>query len=83
VTAIRLTRPIHAAYSRLTRPHHICRKGRPMTNIFIMIFFGVALVIGIYFTWILLRNEMAGRPKRPDTYDFGFGPPQPDHKIRR
>ena len=32
-----------------------------MTNIFIMIFFGVALVIGIYFTWILLRNEMAGR----------------------
>jgi hypothetical protein len=53
-----------------------------MTNIFIMIFFGVALVIGVYFTWILLRNEMAGRPKRPDTYDFGFGPPQPDHKTR-
>ena len=36
-----------------------------MTNIFIMIFFGVALVIGVYFTWILLRNEMAGRPKPP------------------
>jgi hypothetical protein len=54
-----------------------------LTNIFIMIFFGVALVIGVYFTWILLRNEMAGRPKPPpDTYDFGFGPPQPDHKTR-
>jgi len=56
-----------------------------MTNIFIMIFFGVALVIGVYFTWLLLRNEMAGRPKPPpDTYDFGFGfgPPQPDHKTR-
>jgi hypothetical protein len=53
-----------------------------MTNIFIMIFFGIALVIGVYFTWILLRNEMAGRPKPPpDTYDFGFGPPQPDHKT--
>lgn len=54
-----------------------------MTNIFIMIFFGVALVIGIYFTWILLRNEMAGRPRAPpDSYDFGFGPPQPDQKTR-
>jgi hypothetical protein len=53
-----------------------------MTNIFIMIFFGVALVIGIYFTWILLRNEMAGSPKRPDTYDFGFGPPRSDPKTR-
>lgn len=57
--------------------------GRLMTNIFIMIFFGVALVIGIYFTWILLRNEMAGRPRAPpDSYDFGFGPPQPDQKTR-
>ncbi|HZD77091.1 MAG TPA: hypothetical protein VE218_08805 [Acidobacteriaceae bacterium] len=54
-----------------------------MTNIFILIFFGIALVIGIYFTWILLRNEMAGRPKPPpDPYDFGFGPSQPDHKAR-
>jgi hypothetical protein len=58
-------------------------KGQAMTNIFIMIFFGVALVIGIYFTWLLLRNEMAGRPKPPpDPYDFGFGPPQPDPKSR-
>ncbi|MDQ1453258.1 MAG: hypothetical protein QOK38_3124 [Acidobacteriaceae bacterium] len=52
-------------------------------NISILIFFGVALVIGIYFSWVLLRNEMIGRPKLPpDTYDFGFGPPQPDHKTR-
>ena len=36
-----------------------------MTDIYIiMIFFGVALIIGIYFSWMLLRNEMAGRPKR-------------------
>jgi hypothetical protein len=54
-----------------------------MTNIFIMIFFGVALVIGLYFTWVLLRNEMAGHPKPPpDAYDFGFGPPHPDQKTR-
>lgn len=53
-----------------------------MTNIFIMIFFGIALVIGVYFGWVLLRNEMIGRPKPPpDTYDFGFGPSQPDHKT--
>ena len=52
------------------------------TNLLIMIFFGIALVIGVYFTWLLLRNEMRGRPKPPpDTYDFGFGPPNPDHKT--
>jgi hypothetical protein len=50
------------------------------TDILIGIFFGAALVVGVYFTWVLLRKEMAGRPKTPDTYDFGFGPPQPDHK---
>lgn len=54
-----------------------------MTNIFIMIFFGIALVIGIYFTWVLLRNEMAGRPKcPPDPSDFGFGPAHPEPKSR-
>ena len=54
-----------------------------MANIFILIFFGVALVIGLYFAWILLRKEMAGRPKLPpDTYDFGFGPPHPGRKTR-
>jgi hypothetical protein len=59
-------------------------EGAAMTNIFIMIFFGIALVIGVYFTWLLLRNEMAGRPKPPaDPYDFGFGPPQPDPKPRQ
>ncbi len=52
-------------------------------NIFILIFFGVALVIGIYFTWILLRKEMDGKPiPPPDTYDFGFGPGQRDSKPR-
>jgi hypothetical protein len=52
-----------------------------VTNIFILIFFGIALVIGIYFTWVLLRNEMAGRPKSPpDSYDFGFGPGRSDPK---
>jgi hypothetical protein len=45
-----------------------------MTGVFIVVFFGIALVIGIYFLWILLRTEMEGRPKPPpDTYDFGFG----------
>ena len=55
-----------------------------MTDVLIMIFFGVALLIGIYFTWILLRNEVEGRPRsKPDTYDFGFGPQQqPDPKTR-
>lgn len=52
------------------------------TDTMIAIFFGVALVIGVYFTWVLLRSEMAGRPKPPDTYDFGFGPSHPDHKPR-
>lgn len=52
-----------------------------MTEVFIVIFFGFALMVGIYFTWVLLRNEMAGRPKPgPDPYDYGFGtggkPPQ-------
>lgn len=51
------------------------------TDLMILIFFGIALVIGVYFMWVLLRNEMRGRPKPPpDTYDFGFGPPNPDHK---
>lgn len=45
-----------------------------MTNVFLVMFFGTALVIGIYWTWVLLRTEMAGPPKAaPDTYDFGFG----------
>jgi hypothetical protein len=71
--------PTVGTLDRITPPE----RGRPMTNIFIMIFFGVALVIGVYFTWILLCNEMAGRPKPPpDSYDFGFGPPQPDPKTR-
>ncbi|MCU1312287.1 MAG: hypothetical protein JWM54_44 [Acidobacteriaceae bacterium] len=52
-----------------------------MTGVFIVLFFGIAFVIGIYFLWVLLRKEMEGRPKPPpDTYDFGFGtgskPPQ-------
>ena len=50
------------------------------TDILIGIFFGAALAIGIYFTWVLLRKEMAGRQKIRDNYDFGFGPPHPDHK---
>jgi hypothetical protein len=51
------------------------------TDILIAIFFGAALAIGIYFTWVLLRSEMRGRPKPPpDTYDFGFGPPHPEQK---
>ena len=33
-----------------------------MTDWLIFIFFGVALLIGIYFTWILLRIEMRGKP---------------------
>jgi hypothetical protein len=54
-----------------------------VTDIFIMIFFGIAMVIGTYFAWVLLRKEMLGRPKLPpDTYDFGFGPHQPDTKSR-
>lgn len=75
--------PRYPAYIRLTRIL-IKRSPQSMTNIFIMIFFGVALVIGVYFTWVLLRKEMAGRPKLPpDTYDFGFGPPQSDPKSRQ
>ena len=50
------------------------------TDILIGIFFGAALDVGVYFTWVLLRKEMAGRPKTPDTYDLGFGSPHPDHK---
>jgi hypothetical protein len=54
-----------------------------MTNIYIMIFFGMALIIGTYFAWVLLRKEMKGRPKLPpDPYDFGFGPPPPGPKSR-
>ena len=54
-----------------------------MTNIFIMIFFGVALIVGVYFTWVLLANEMAGPPKSPpDPYDFGFGPVHHHPKSR-
>ncbi len=56
-----------------------------MTNWLIIAFFGVALVIGIYFTWILLRTEMNGTPRRPPTDDdFGFGPestPTPNSHI--
>ncbi len=45
-----------------------------MTDWLIVIFFGVALLIGIYFTWVLLRAEMAGPPKAPpDADDYGFG----------
>jgi hypothetical protein len=61
-------------------------RGTALTDIYIMIFFGVALIIGIYFTWILLRNEMAGRPKPGlDLYDFGFGtsPPRPPNRVTR
>ena len=54
-----------------------------MTDVFIIIFFGVALLVGIYFTFVLLKNEMAGRPRpKPDAFDFGFGPTQPDPKAR-
>jgi hypothetical protein len=54
-----------------------------MTNIYIMIFFGIALIVGTYFAWVLLRREMRGRPKLPpDPYDFGFGPAHPDPKSR-
>ena len=36
-------------------------------DVMIMIFFGIAPIVSIYFSWILLRNEMASRPKRgPD-----------------
>jgi hypothetical protein len=73
---------VRAAYSLVTPPHHIIR-GQAMTNIYIMIFFGIALVIGTYFAWVLLRREMKGRPKLPpDPYDFGFGPPPPGPKSR-
>jgi hypothetical protein len=54
-----------------------------MTDIYIVIFFGVALIVSIYFLWILLRFEMAGRPKPgPDLYDFGFGTSHPTPKKR-
>jgi hypothetical protein len=46
-----------------------------MTGWFLAIFFGVALVIGVYFTWVLLRAEMEGKPKAPPIGDdFGFAP---------
>ncbi len=50
-----------------------------MTNWLIILFFGSALIIGIYFTWILLKAEMDGKPKPPPVDDdFGFAPP-PTH----
>ena len=46
-----------------------------MTNWLIILFFGFALAIGIYFTCILLRVEMYGKPKPPPVGDdFGFAP---------
>jgi hypothetical protein len=61
-------------------PASQAKGGMTMTGVLIVVFFGIALVIGIYFLWVLLRKEMEGRPKPPpDTYDFGFGtgkPPQ-------
>lgn len=53
-----------------------------MTDVFIIIFFGIALAIGIYFTLLLLWNEMAGRPRKPDLDDFGFGPHPSEPKAR-
>ena len=58
-------------------------RGTALTDSYIITSFGVALIISIYFTWILLRNEMAGRPKPgADLYDFGFGTSHPAHKER-
>ncbi len=49
-----------------------------MTDWLIILFFGIALVIGIYFTWVLLRVEMRGKPRPPDPDDdFGFAPHPP------
>ena len=46
-----------------------------MTSALIIIFFGVALLIGVWFTLLLLQKEMAGKPRpQPDEYDYGFGP---------
>jgi hypothetical protein len=80
-----LTVPRPAAYSLFTWKHlkalgrHIMTMG--WINLFLLIFFGVAIVVGVWFGWVLLRNEMRGRPKPPpDPYDFGFGPPHPDGK---
>ena len=49
------------------------------TDILIGIFFGTALVIGIYFTWVLLRKEMAGRQKIRDNFVYGYGDPRDVH----
>ncbi|MGI8770590.1 MAG: hypothetical protein ACR2JE_04070 [Acidobacteriaceae bacterium] len=49
-----------------------------MTDWLIILFFGVALLIGIYFTWVLLRIEMRGKPRPLDPGDdFGFAPRPP------
>jgi len=54
------------------------------TKLLLLIFFGVALVIGVYFTWILLRKEMDGKPEEPeDPYDYGFGPAAGKGRERR
>ncbi len=54
-----------------------------MTDVFIIIFFGVALLIGIWYTLLLLQNEMAGRKRvQSEEYDFGFGPAERDAKPR-
>lgn len=56
-----------------------------MTDWLIILFFGCALVIGVYFTWVLLKVEMDGRPKPPPTGDdFGFradGASTPSHHL--
>jgi hypothetical protein len=55
-----------------------------MNACFLAIFFGSALVIGIYFVWVLFRAEMDGKPKAPPVDDdFGFAPaPTPPTRRR-
>ena len=54
-----------------------------MTDWLIVIFFGVALIVGIYFTWVLLRIEMRGKPAPPDPGDdYGFAPHDAARRIR-
>jgi hypothetical protein len=53
-----------------------------MTNWLIVIFFGAALAVGIYFTWVLLRIEMRGKPLPPDPGDdFGFAPQNAARRV--
>ncbi len=54
-----------------------------MTDVFIIIFIiAFALSVMISFVLLLLRREIAGRPRfKADEYDFGFARAQPDSKT--